>query len=324
MLSCPRAMPVAEQTRGPVLESSHPWSAVAVRAATGEVVWRTGADVVTTWRSASKPFQLAVSLAALGDPEVDEEALAVGAASHSAETVHLGIVTRLLGRFGLCAEDLRCGAHPPIHVPSAEAVLRAGGAFTDLHNNCSGKHTFMLAAAAANAWPLDYRPPDHPLQVRNRANLEALCGGTAQLAVDGCGVPTFAFPLEGFARAWAQLARAMAAPAENQRLSRIGWAMARHPELTSGTGRFDLELVRHARTPMAVKIGAQGVFCLALPERDLGLAVKVHTGVGEALAVAVPEAVEAAAPGALDLPADWSLRVVRNVVGREVGVWRPG
>jgi L-asparaginase II len=142
------------------------------------------------------------------------------------------------------------------------------------------------------------------------------------VATDGCGVPTFGFPVSGLARAWATLAAAMAARDVNARLHDIGWAMARYPELTSGTGRLDLQVVRGAREPMAVKIGAQGVFCMALPARGLGLAVKVHTGVTEALPAAVAATLASAAPGAFVPPEEWDLLRVRNVVGDVVGQYR--
>ncbi len=311
------SLPTVAQYRGEIVEALHPFSAVAVEGA--QVVGRLGDEIQTTWRSASKPFQLATSLEALGDPEVDTRTLAIGAASHSAEPVHVALVEALLSRFGLEAGLLRCGAHPPVHTPSAEQILRAGGHFTDLHNNCSGKHTFMLAAAAQNGWALDYRPLAHPLQQRNRARLEALCGGPSATATDGCGVPTFGFPLSGLARAWAALAGAMADPDVDPRLSRIGWAMAQHPELTSGTGRLDLDVVRGAQESMAVKIGAMGVFCIALPRRRLGVAVKVATGSGDVLPAAVQAALDAFAPGAFVPPADWELLKIRNVVGQAVG-----
>ena len=312
-------MPVVVQTRGEGVEAIHPFVAAVVRE--HEVVGRHDApgvsvlDVTTTWRSASKPFQLVCALDALASGTVlgapgetlvqalSPEDLAVGAASHSGEPAHLERVRSLLARFGRVPEDLRCGAHPPVHTPSAEAVLRAGGDFTDLHNNCSGKHSFMLGACTALGWPLDYRPVDHPLQVRIRAHLEALCQVQGAFAVDGCGVPTWHMPVVGLARAWARLAE----------------AVADDPELTSGTDRLDLQVVRGARVPLAVKIGAQGVFCIAVPSARLGIAIKVLSGNGDALPAAIVHVLRAAVPGAFEPSADWAPFEVRNVVGRVVG-----
>lgn len=310
------------QSRGACVESVHPFSVFAVR--DGALILSTGEDRETAFRSASKPHQLAVSLAHLGDPsDLTSEQLAVGAASHSAEPVHLAHVRSVLARFGRSESDLRCGAHPPVHVPSAEQILRDGGAFTDLHNNCSGKHAFMVSAAAAEGWELDYRPPEHPLQRHIRERMTHWMEHAPSVAVDGCGVPTFVQPVSRAARAWATLAAAMdrAGDEWSQRLHRAGWAMARHPELTSGTGRLDVDLVRNAREPLAVKIGAAGLFCIAHPASRTGITVKVHSGASEALPVAVEWALAQVLPGVFTRPDAWELALVRNVVRREVGRW---
>ena len=95
--------------------------------------------------------------------------------------------------------------------------------------------------------------------------------------------------------------------------------MSEHPELTSGTGRLDLSIMQNAREPMAVKVGAVGLFCIALPKRGLGIAVKIHSGATEALALAIEWTLAQVAPGAFVRPEGWELAIVKNVVGREVG-----
>ena len=96
-------------------------------------------------------------------------------------------------------------------------------------------------------------------------------------------------------------------------------AMLAHPWWTSGDERIDLALHRRATEPWIGKIGARGVFCVALPARGLGLALKVHDGDEDALAVAVPAVVERIAPGALAPAADWPWATIHNVAGRAVG-----
>ena len=310
-------MAIVRQLRGDCVESQHPWSAVAIR--DGRVALAVGDAVGTTWRSAAKPVQLDVALGVLGEPDVPETWLALGAASHSGEPVHVAMAAAILARFGATPADLRCGAHPPVHTPSADAILRAGGAFGDLHNNCSGKHSFMVAAARHAGWPLDYRPADHPLQLQILARVAELTAVVPQLAVDGCGVPTFFLPLAGIARAWSHIAVAMAGDAG--RLGRIGRAMAAHPELTSGTDRLDLAVVVRARLPLAVKVGAQGVFCLAIPSLRTGVAIKVHSGVAEALPAVIDAVLRQLWPEGWPEVADWPPLAVANVVGRRVGGW---
>jgi L-asparaginase II len=242
--------------------------------------------------------------------QLSDRELSVGAASHHGEPAHCALVTGLLGRFGLPLDGLQCGAHAPSHGPSARLVPTP----TALHNNCSGKHTFMLAASRAQGWDADYRPIDHPLQVANHALIDTLAGVRHGWAVDGCSIPTFFAPLSAQARAWGALASAMATG--DGALARIGWAMQREPWCMSGTGRLDLAVVEQAPEPVACKIGAEGLFCIALPARRAGLAVKVHSGSTDALAVGVRAVL---AELGVVLGGAWSWSEVRNVRGAAVG-----
>lgn len=305
------------QHRNGLVETVHPCSAVVV--GEGRVRWSAGPDVSTFWRSASKPLQLLVSLDQLPDDVVDalaDEDLAVGTASHSGQPDHVSRVSSLLGQFSFTMADLRCGGHWPTHEGSKKAMLAGGHAYSALHNNCSGKHTFMCAAAQARGWDPDYLPLAHPLQALNRAVIEEWGGVTTATGVDGCGIPTFHAPLSSMARTFARLAAEMRDP--GSRAGRIGRAMAAHPWLVSGDGRLDLAFTRGSTEPLACKVGAEGLFCIAVPGRDMGIAVKCHTGQDAALAVAVRKVCDEVAPGLL-APDAWPWDVVKNVVGREVG-----
>ena len=312
-------MPRIEQWRGPQLEAVHTFSAVAVQGERTVLSW--GPPVSTTWRSAAKPFQLAVSLELLGDPEHSSEELAIGAASHSAQPEHLDHVGAILERYALSPRGLRCGGHAPASPEAYAELLRSGGAVSDLHNNCSGKHAFMLAAATAQGWSTDYRPADHPLQLRIAHAMSEVSGETPSWAIDGCGVPTWCHSLRAIAQAWSCLATAAADP-EDSRLGLIGRAMAEHPFLVSGSDRLDLHLARGAREPLITKVGAAGLLGIALPERGLGIALKTHAGNDKARAPAAEALLEALAPGAWARPDPWPGPEVRNVVGDLVGELR--
>jgi L-asparaginase II len=306
--------------RGGQTESEHTVCA-ALCSADGAIIAQVGDDFATTWRSGAKPFQLEASLSLLPADLVDsldDADLAVGAASHSAEPTHTERVEALLGRFGAGEADLRCGAHPPVHEDSAHALIRAGLAPSQLHNNCSGKHTFMVAALRQMGWDSDYRPPEHPLQQHIRAVVDSRTGGRVQtVVVDGCGVPCFVAPLSGMATAFARLARATRLG--DGLLGRIGAAMVRHPELVSGSRRLDLAVVQGASEPVISKVGAEALLCMALPRRDLGLVLKVRSGDDDARAVAAAALLERWAPGLLAPSTLERWHEVRNVVGRVVG-----
>jgi L-asparaginase II len=307
--------------RGGAFESRHPIAAVLIDA-DGAVREQVGEAPPTTFRSSAKPFQLEASLGALSPEVIDsleDEDLAIGAASHHGEPMPIARVTRLLARFGLDEKDLRCGAHAPANERAARALFREGGAPSAVHNNCSGKHTFMLAACRAQQFTGDYREVDHPLQRSVRERLEAHSGGLVEAtAVDGCGVPTFVLPLEGMARAYTGLACAMAdAPASV--LGRIGWAMQRHPRMMSGSEAVDGRLVAEATQPIVAKVGADGLFCVALPEARLGLALKVMSGSSDARPVAVHALIARLFPGLIPAGAAERYAVIRNHEAREVG-----
>lgn len=321
--------------RNAQLETIHPCSAVvfdAESAATGTTelgapMLTVGPDLATYWRSASKPFQLLTSLAHLDGPTVDSlDAcdLALGAASHSGQASHVLRVRALLDRFGLKESQLQCGAAPPMHEPTAKSLTQ----YQTAMNNCSGKHTFMLAACQQQGWPLDYRDPAHPLQIANRAAVDQFAGSSHGVGIDGCSIPTFHGSLSGQARAWSKIAVAMAASPASlgtdsmARLGRIGWAMHHHPFFMSGNGRLDLAVVTRASEPLTVKIGAEGLFCIARPRNKQGVAIKVHSGLSEALGPAVRAVMESiGVTFSGRLPGE-SVRNVRGVVvGERKAVW---
>jgi L-asparaginase II len=75
------------------------------------------------------------------------------------------------------------------------------------------------------------------------------------------------------------------APARQNAARRIRAAVAAHPFFVAGTGRFDTEVMRLLGVRAFTKTGAEGVFCAALPEQGLGLAVKADDGAGRAAEV---------------------------------------
>ncbi len=330
---------IVEQRRGFAVEGRHEIDAVACDAS-GRVTAALGEDALTTFRSAAKPFQLEECLAAL-DPaqraRLSSEDLAIGAASHHGESMHVQQVGALLAKLERTPSHLYCGAHAPAHAPSAQELYAAGHEPSVLHNNCSGKHSFMAAACAAQGWDANYLTPSHPLQERILARMNARAGGTVQgVVIDGCGLPCFVLPLSGMARAWAQLAVAMngsfggnsggtsredslkgTEKGEDENLGAVGRAMRQHPALMSGSDAFDGWLVQS--TSVLAKVGAQGLLCVALPEQGLGLAIKIRSGADVARPVAAWALLRewfASSLGA-ELPERFSS--VKNVVGKSVG-----
>ena len=281
-------------------------------------------------RSSAKPIQV---LPLIEEGLVDRfgftgPELAVMVASHGAQPFHLEAVRSVLGRADLDPELLQCGPHMPLDDEAAAELRRSGREPDRIHNNCSGKHAGMLAACRGMGWPLEtYLEPDHPLQDRIHRTVADLAGlppSEVPRAVDGCGAPTFFLPVSAMATAFARLAGADR-ERDTDRARAIGVvldAMAAHPEHVAGTGRVDTDLMARIGRRVVVKTGAEGVFCAALRERDLGLALKVADGAKRAQDVALIELLAGAS--ALDEPTAAGLVKhrrpdIRNHAGRVVG-----
>ena len=216
--------------------------------------------------------------------------LALACASHGGEPGHIATAERMLAAAGLDGSALKCGAHWPLHQPSAQALARSGGVAGPIHNNCSGKHAgFLCVACAIEADRESYVQPDHPVQREVKAILETLAGiaiADSGRATDGCSVPTWAMPLSALARAFARFGTGRGlAPARAQAAARVREACAAKPWHVAGTGRFCTEIMKAFGARIFVKTGAEGVFCAALPEQGLGIAVKCDDGAGRAAEV---------------------------------------
>lgn len=292
-ISAPGANPVlVEVTRGPIVESRHRGSAVVVDVA---------ARVVAAWgdrsgaiypRSAIKPLQ-AIPLVETGAAEahgLGDREIALACASHGGEPDHVSTVRHWLARIGLGADALECGAHWPSHEDSARAMARAGATPSALHNNCSGKHAgFLTTAVHLGEETAGYVRFEHPVQQRILGTLEAMCGvelGDAPRGIDGCSIPTIAIPLENLALGMARFAAPEGLPpARAAACRRIAAAMAAEPFMVAGTGRYCTEVMRATGRAALVKTGAEGVFCAALPDHGLGVALKCDDGAGRAAEV---------------------------------------
>jgi L-asparaginase II len=244
---------VVEAVRGDVVEARHRVHAVAV--SEGAVVATAGDPfLVTYFRSSAKPIQALPVVRVRGDLEDAE--IAIACASHLARPEQLELVRSLLAKAPATEDELECGPEP-----------------TPLEHNCSGKHAAMLALCRAMGWAsAGYRLAEHPCQRTMLAEVAAaaeVAPETIPTATDGCGVVTFALPLERMAHAFARLA-------EVDGGGRVAAAMTAHPDLIRGPLAADTMLMR-ARTGWVAKGGAEGLLCAASPD-GLGFALKVEDG----------------------------------------------
>jgi L-asparaginase len=251
--------------RGETVESRHRVHAVAVQ--DGTVIAEAGeGSFLTFMRSAAKPIQALPLTRAL--PELAEEELAIACASHLARPEQLAAVRSLLARAPADEDELECGA--------------VGDPPAPINHNCSGKHAGMLALCRAHGWDSrGYRLRDHPCQhavLAEVARASDLDEDELETAVDGCGVVTFALPLERMALAFARLERLDGG-------DRVAAAMRAHPALIRGPDGDDTNIMR-AHEGWIAKGGAEGLMCAAGP-RGLGVALKIEDGNGRAVGPAV-------------------------------------
>jgi len=290
---------LVEVLRGAVVESRHT-GAVAAVDADGRTVLALG-DVERRVfpRSAVKAIQ-ALPLVESGAADrygFGPEELALACSSHSGEPGHVAVVERMLSRLKLDDGALKCGVHWPIHQASAQALARSGGMATAVHNNCSGKHAgFLCVACALDADPARYVQPAHPVQRLVRDALQVLSGAPLPqdvCAIDGCSVPTWAVPIDALALALARFATgAHMLPERARAAARLRDACTSHPWHVAGTGRFCTEVMQKFGSRIFLKTGAEGVYCAALPELGIGIAVKSDDGAGRAAEVMMAAALD--------------------------------
>jgi L-asparaginase II len=285
---------VIEVTRGGRVESRHRVSAALVDERGELRAWVGDPDLLTFFRSAAKPLQAlpVVADGAADAFQLSDAELAVCCASHSGEPAHVEAVRSILEKIGCAEQDLVCGPHPPFHEPAAEALRAEGVSPSRVHNNCSGKHSGMLAWSRHQGVDVsNYHEADHDVQRRICGEIGAWVGSTCDalpVGVDGCGVPSFAQPLNFMALAYAKVVAAAerdpASPA-----GRITRAMTAQPFYVGGTGRLTSRLMQVTDGRLLAKYGAESVYCLGDRERLWGIAVKVEDGGKRAVGPAVIE-----------------------------------
>jgi L-asparaginase II len=277
---------LTEQIRGGMVDDIHRGD-VAVVAADGTLLQLVGdpRGKLAFWRSSAKPFQ-AMPFVASGAAErfgFSTEDIALVAASHGGEPIHVDRAASMLERVGFEVEDLACGAHLPLD-PEAQHVLeRSDVPPTALHNTCSGKHIGMLGLAEYLGAPHGgYRFPEHPVQVAVLENVARFSGVSVEdvtLGLDGCGVPCFGTSVYHLALAFARLMTPEEYVDEPYAgaAGMVREAMLDHPYLVAGRLRTDTELMQAVPGRLLSKVGAGGVQCAGL-RSGIGIAVKLEDG----------------------------------------------
>ena len=327
---------LVEAWRGDALESAHR-GALAVFDADGGCVLSLGdIERPVFGRSAVKVLQ-ALPLVASGAADrygLGDEELALACASHNGEERHVAAAAGVLARLGLDASVLECGAHWPYREAFQRQMAQRGETPTALHNNCSGKHAGFVCLGCMLAGERDargflrgYVQADHPVMREVSHALQASTGwdiAQAPRGIDGCSIPTYGIPLRHLAGALARVATGIGLSPEHARAAaRLRKAVARAPFMVGGTDRFDTRVMQRLGERVFCKVGAEGVYCAALPERGLGVAIKIDDGnnarAAEVAMAAVIEAQVALANDEAAFMRGFSDLPLRNWHGIDVG-----
>ena len=221
---------------------------------------------------------------------LDDAELALACASHGGQPEHVATASSMLAKAGLDADVLECGVHWPSNEQAARALAASGESPCALHNNCSGKHSGFACLGALMAGDADrargflrgYVEPEHAVMREIGASLESATGlrlADAPRATDGCSIPTYGFPLRALAHAFARFGTGAGLTPERARAAaRLRSAVAAAPLMVAGTGRLDTRLMDRFGARVFCKVGAEGVYCASLPERGLGIALKMDDG----------------------------------------------
>jgi L-asparaginase II len=268
--------PAAVTRRSDLTESVHHAALVAL-SSDGSIEFAVGRPEVSVFpRSSTKPLQAYAMLQSGLD--LPDDLLALVCASHDGRTEHLDAARRILASAGLDESVLRNTPDWPLDNEAMQQAVRTGGVATSLQQNCSGKHSGMLATCRANDWDLaTYLDESHPLQRRITETVPLLTGSPVDgIGIDGCGAPAHVISLVGLARAFRALATGEAGGV-GQRIHR---AMTIFPHLVGGPRR-DVTLIMQGVHGLMAKDGAEGVFAAALPD-GRAIALKVADGANRA------------------------------------------
>ncbi len=317
---------LAQVWRGERVESRHFGHWVIVDA-NGCIVGSGGSpDIPVYLRSSAKPIQ-ALMVVASGAADrfgLTDRELAIACGSHAGSAEHVAAVDSILAKVGVGRDALECGAHWPSDEAMRNQLICQGAHPEPIHNNCSGKHAGMIAAAAALGLQIQgYSRIEHPLQQKILSLVAEVCGQSAEdvgIGIDGCGLPTFSVPLHAAALGFARLASGSGLSAElaaaAQRIVQAMWAA---PVMVAARGSVNTDFLAAFRGRAIAKGGAEGLYCIGTTS-GLGIAVKTEDGSHRCAGPVIVRLMEIAGEAVPDdFAGRWREVPVRNTKGEVVG-----
>lgn len=284
-----------ENIRGDTVENLHRGAAIVMNYR-GETIASWGdVDRPVFARSSIKYLQ-SIPLIESGAAEayaLSNVEVALSCSSHGGERAHVDHISQWLARMGLNQNALRCGASRPSHGSTYKEMIHADQEWTPLHNACSGKHTGFLTLCLHKGYPLEgYTTPDHPVQRLILETLEEVMqvdGATLPCGIDGCSIPAYAYPLRNIALGMTRLSPKGLGLSKirKQAIDRIRDAVAKNPFYVAGSNRLDTLVMEITAGDILLKMGADGIYAACIPEKGVGIALKIDDGTPKAAEVAM-------------------------------------
>lgn len=277
--------PLVALTRSNRIESIHS-GYVCVTDSSNNVLYSLGdCEAKIFLRSSAKPFIATtfIKSGAMEKFDINERELAIICSSHTGEDYHRETISSILNKIGLSEKDLKCGSCNPYNEEINKMLLKNDESPSKLHNCCSGKHSGMLASCKALGLPIDtYNDRGHPLQRLILCNILALLGCREEdviLGVDGCTVPTYMISVQQLSYLYALLSDGGNTKEEyKESLTKIRSSMLMYPDMIGGNGEFCTDLMVHCGKKLIAKVGDEGTYCVSVPEKKIGIVVKIADG----------------------------------------------
>lgn len=305
-----------------IVESLHRASIVVVQDC--KILFSCGnTEQLISMRSSAKPF-MAIPFVEDGlhlKYRLEKDELCLMMSSHNGEELHRNKVKSILDKGGLAVDNLKCG----YHLPYFEWLLPEYIAENDekkkqLFHNCSGKHAGMLIYAKDKCFDLEsYFSRDNLLQQFIQERVKQYIGISSKddfkVGIDGCGVPNYCISLKKLAMAYQNFGI-------TEETECLRTSILENPYMIAGKERIETEMIEEYQ--YIAKSGSEGVFCVSIPNQNIGIAIKIESGSDEAAESMIVEIMVKLGL----LPKDTNLNKYRHFpiytsTGIEVGLYEP-
>jgi L-asparaginase II len=210
-------------------------------------------------RSAVKPMQVMPLLieASKQNVEFNLKEIALFSSSHSGQREHTDFIDSVANKFLINLENLECGPQRPFHEETADLLIRQGKNFTNLHNNCSGKHLSMLIfSKLLGEDQNEYCQLSHKTQeVIKNYFIEIFDTKDIGFGIDGCGLPAIKLKVSNFLNSIQKMQ-----DSNNSKIwNNVFKAYMQYPIIIGGEQRTDTNIIINSKQDLMAKSGAEGV-----------------------------------------------------------------